>query len=161
MNFCLDISLQVEQHLQTDPSQDPESALQIILQQNKKAWGAGNVLMGELILIVDSDTRVPQDCFLDAAAELAQSPEVAILQHSSSPMIVIGNYWENGIAFFTNLVYHMIRTVCASGETAPFVGHNAFLRWSAIKSVAFEEDGIKKFWSDSHVGAIVSCIDMH
>ncbi|ORY29216.1 hypothetical protein BCR33DRAFT_745329 [Rhizoclosmatium globosum] len=100
MNFCLDISLQVEQHLQTDPSQDPIRITDHFT-TNKKAWGAGNVLMGELILIVDSDTRVPQDCFLDAAAELTQSPEVAILQHSSSPMIVIGNYWENGIAFFT------------------------------------------------------------
>ncbi|ORY29229.1 hypothetical protein BCR33DRAFT_793070 [Rhizoclosmatium globosum] len=58
---------------------------------------------------------------------------------------------ENVIAFFSDFVYRMIRTACACGESAPFVGHNAFLRWSAIKSVVFEEDGIRKFWSDSHV----------
>ncbi|KAJ3283405.1 hypothetical protein HDU79_009093, partial [Rhizoclosmatium sp. JEL0117] len=151
MNYGLDISLQVEQLMESDPTHNPESALQIILQRNANAWGSGNVLMGELILIVDSDTRVPQDCFLDAAIEMTESPEVAILQHSSSAMVVIGNYWENGIAFFSNFVYRMIRTACACGESAPFVGHNAFLRWSAIKSVAFEEDNTTKFWSDSHV----------
>ncbi len=31
------------------------------------AWAAGNIRIGELILIIDSDTRVPEDCFLDAA----------------------------------------------------------------------------------------------
>ena len=30
---------------------------------------------------------------------------------------------------------------CANGEVAPFVGHNAFLRWSAIQEAAFEDPG--------------------
>jgi cellulose synthase/poly-beta-1,6-N-acetylglucosamine synthase-like glycosyltransferase len=35
---------------------------------------------------------------------------------------------------------------------APFVGHNAVLRWSALQHVAQQdEDGIDKFWSESHV----------
>ena len=82
---------------------------------------------GEYILLIDSDTRVPevsllrfssftqfrlstvpiltgffwatlpiQDCFLDAASELDASPEVAILQHESDVMLVIGHYFENG-----------------------------------------------------------------
>jgi len=37
-----------------------------------------------------------QDCFLDAASELDASPEVAILQHESDVMLVIGHYFENG-----------------------------------------------------------------
>ena len=32
------------------------------------AWAAGNIRIGEIILIIDSDTRVPEDCFLDAAS---------------------------------------------------------------------------------------------
>lgn len=42
---------------------------------------------------------------------------------------------------------------CANGEVAPFVGHNAFLRWSAIQDAAFvdEDDGVKKIWSESNV----------
>ena len=39
--------------------------------------------MGEIILLVDSDTEVPEDCFRDAARELAECPEVAIIQHES------------------------------------------------------------------------------
>lgn len=84
------------------------------------------VCSGEYILLIDSDTRVPevsllrssftsfrlsvvpiltglfwaslliQDCFLDAASELDASPEVAILQHESDVMLVIGHYFENG-----------------------------------------------------------------
>jgi len=46
-------------------------------------WAAGNVRIGELILIIDSDTRVPVDCFLDAASEMHESPECAIIQHVS------------------------------------------------------------------------------
>ncbi len=38
------------------------------------------------------------------------------------------------------------RYVGANG--CQFVGHNAFLRWKAIQSVAFERDGKTVFWSD-------------
>lgn len=33
------------------------------------------------------------------------------------------------------------------------MGHNAFLRWSAVQEASFvdPEDGIKKIWSESHV----------
>lgn len=42
---------------------------------------------------------------------------------------------------------------CANGEVAPFVGHNAFLRWSALQEAAFvdPDDGITKVWSESNV----------
>ncbi|OZJ02269.1 hypothetical protein BZG36_05156 [Bifiguratus adelaidae] len=50
------------------------------------------------------------------------------------------------------LVYaHAIRITVAGGDVAAFVGHNAFLRWSAMRDVAFEEDGVRKIWSESHV----------
>jgi hypothetical protein len=47
---------------------------------------------GEYILIIDSDTRVPEDCFLDAASELDASPDIAIIQHESDVMMVIGSF---------------------------------------------------------------------
>lgn len=35
---------------------------------------------------------------------------------------------------------------------SPFVGHNAILRWSALREVSYEdEDDYEKFWSESHV----------
>lgn len=66
-------------------------------------------------------------------------------------MNVTDNYFEMGITFFTNLVYSAIRYGVSNGDVAPFVGHNAILRWSAVQDVAFEEDGVMKFWSESHV----------
>lgn len=56
------------------------------------------------------------------------------------------------ITFFTNLIYSAINYGVANGDVAPFVGHNAILRWSALQEVVYEdEDGYEKFWSESHV----------
>ena len=42
---------------------------------------------------------------------------------------------------------------CANGEVAPFMGHNAFLRWKAIQDSMFIDpaDGKQKIWSESNV----------
>lgn len=46
-----------------------EEGLAMALEESEgRAWAAGNIRVGELILIIDSDTRVPEDCFLDAAS---------------------------------------------------------------------------------------------
>lgn len=44
-----------------------ESLAKALEESEGIAWAAGNIRIGELILIIDSDTRVPEDCFLDAA----------------------------------------------------------------------------------------------
>jgi cellulose synthase/poly-beta-1,6-N-acetylglucosamine synthase-like glycosyltransferase len=83
---------------------------------------------------------------------MEQSPEVGIMQFSSGVMQVVNTYFENGITFFTNLIYSAIRYTVSNGDVAPFVGHNAILRWSAIQQVSYvDEDGYEKFWSESHV----------
>ncbi|TFK97186.1 glycosyl transferase family group 2-domain-containing protein [Pterulicium gracile] len=120
-----------------------------------KGWGgnARSLRIGEVILICDADTIVPEDCFRDAARELVECPEVAIIQHESDVMQVSFDFFENGIAHFTRRINRAISMACANGEVAPFVGHNAFLRWSAIQDAAFidEADGKKKMWSESNV----------
>lgn len=130
-----------------------EIAIQEALEQESIAWAAGNIRLGEHILIVDSDTRVPVDCLLYGAAEMFFSPEVAIVQHSTGVVKVVGDYFENGIAYFTDLVYSAIRYSTSAGEVAPFVGHNAFLRWQAIQAVGTtnEETGFVTYWSECHV----------
>ncbi|KAJ7122674.1 glycosyl transferase family group 2-domain-containing protein [Mycena crocata] len=120
-----------------------------------KPWASNgrSCRVGEVILIVDSDTIVPEDCFRDAARELVECPEVAIIQHESDVMQVAHHYFENGIAHFTRRINKCISMGCANGEVAPFVGHNAFLRWSAIQDAAFvdPDDGVTKIWSESNV----------
>ncbi|OZJ06118.1 hypothetical protein BZG36_01051 [Bifiguratus adelaidae] len=160
MNFALNISTKVEDALEAirDPSWTAEDeaiayerTLRAVVEEDGRAWAGGNIRMGEIILLLDSDSRVPEDCFLDSATEMVQNPEVAIIQHSSGVMLVVYNYWEHGIAWFTRMIYNAIRITVAGGDGAAFVGHNAFLRWSAIREVAFEEDGVRKIWSESHV----------
>jgi cellulose synthase/poly-beta-1,6-N-acetylglucosamine synthase-like glycosyltransferase len=149
MNFALNITNRVEDELQklvdgmyeqgattiTEELEDElyQQALDTILVADPRAKAGGNIRMGEYILIVDSDTIVPEDCLMYGAAEMFLSPEVAIVQHATGVMQVSWDYFENGITYFTNLVYTAIRFSVGSGEVAPFVGHNAFLRWQAIQ----------------------------
>ncbi|PBK61701.1 hypothetical protein ARMSODRAFT_1025432 [Armillaria solidipes] len=122
------------------------------------AFGKG-MRIGEIILLVDSDTIVPEDCLRDAAREMAACPNVAIIQHESDVMQVANHYFENGIAFFTRRINRCISMGCANGEVAPFVGHNAFLRWKALQDAAFVDPGDKaakasgeeRIWSESNV----------
>ncbi|KAJ4292729.1 hypothetical protein N0V90_009392 [Kalmusia sp. IMI 367209] len=168
MNFALNISNKVEDTLQglinsrfekadslTEAEEQSlyEEAMIQVLETDPRARAGGNIRMGEIILIVDSDTEVPVDCLMYGAAEMFLSPEVAIIQHSTGVMQVSWDYFENAITFFTNMVYTAIRFSVGSGEVGPFVGHNAFLRWQAVQSVASppEENDYVAFWSESHV----------
>lgn len=74
-----------------------ERALSIaVTETNGEAWAscARSLRIGEIILLVDSDTQVPEDCFRDAARELEQCPEVAIIQHESDVMQVANHWFE-------------------------------------------------------------------
>ncbi|KAE8540333.1 hypothetical protein D1P53_003278 [Cryptococcus gattii VGV] len=172
MNYAAALSLRVEEIM--DELRDPayvvaassrswtesyenslyEQALsQALDETGGRAWAEGNIRFGEIILIVDSDTRVPEDCFADAVSEMKESPEVAIIQHMSGVMQIANHFFENGVAHFTRGIQHAISYCCASGEVAPFVGHNAFLRWSALQECMFvdPDDNIRKIWSEDHV----------
>ncbi|OCF59087.1 hypothetical protein L486_03586 [Kwoniella mangroviensis CBS 10435] len=172
MNYAADLSLRVEEIMDdmrplAQEKKDPEhfwneldendvydaALAQALEEKQGKAWAAGNIRIGEVILIVDSDTRVPEDCFADAVSEMKESPEVAIIQHMSGVMQVANHFFENGIAHFTRSIQHAISYCTASGEVAPFVGHNAFLRWSALQECMSvdPDDGINKIWSEDHV----------
>ncbi|CAN0355340.1 unnamed protein product, partial [Hapterophycus canaliculatus] len=76
------------------------------------------------------------------------------MQCKTTSIRIHNNFWENMIARFTNDVYSVgIAMAVSSGDPAPLVGHNAFLRWSAIREVSWVDakDGERKFWSEAHV----------
>ncbi|GME28434.1 Glycosyl transferase family 2 [Neofusicoccum parvum] len=162
MNFGLRLSNLVEKRLQAIPrgdywtSRDENGAYDLclaqVLEEEKIAWAAGNIRVGDYIIIIDSDTEVPEDCILDAVSEMEHSPDVAIIQFASGVMQVSWDFFENGITFFTNLIYSAICFGVSSGDVAPFVGHNAILRWSAVQQVSFIDDqGEERFWSETSV----------
>lgn len=81
-----------------------ERALSIaVAETNGEAWAscARSLRIGEIILLVDSDTQVPEDCFRDAARELEQCPEVAIIQHESDVMQVANHWFEVNVVYST------------------------------------------------------------
>ena len=73
---------------------DPFDALEAVRQATADATpdeaflGGGDVRVGDFILLVDSDTRIPGDCILPTVSELLDSPEVAFTQHLITPMQV-------------------------------------------------------------------------
>lgn len=162
MNFGLMVSNNVETKLaqvqrhdhwtQTDEAVEYDRCLREALEEHGRAWADGNIRIGDYILIIDSDTQVPVDCLLDAVSEMEQSPEVGVMQFASGVMQVVHTYFENGITFFTNVIYSAIKLGVSNGDVAPFVGHNAIIRWSAVQELGyFDEDGYEKFWSEAHV----------
>ncbi|KAH9172535.1 glycosyl transferase family group 2-domain-containing protein [Lactarius sanguifluus] len=164
MNYGLALTLKMEEHIQKLELERGEKGSVTdsteIYEESGRRWkpwanNAKAIRMGEIILIIDADTIVPEDCFRDAARELTECPEVAIIQHESGELFAL--FFEtpdNGIAHFTRRINKCISMACANGEVAPFVGHNAFLRWSALQDAAFEDPGDnnkKKIWSEANV----------
>jgi cellulose synthase/poly-beta-1,6-N-acetylglucosamine synthase-like glycosyltransferase len=164
MNYSLMVSNRVEDKLllvsrgpnwsQTDEDAAYKKCLKEVIEEDEgRTWADGSIRVGDYILIIDSDTRVPADCLLDAVSEMEQAQDVAIMQFTSGVMVVSTSYFEKGITWFTQLVYSAITFVVSNGDNCPFVGHNAILRWSAIQDACSyqDEDGYEKFWSESHV----------
>lgn len=162
MNYAMAVSARVEDKLhaihrpttwsQKDEADSYLSCLeQVKVEDDGRTWAEGNVRIGDYILLIDSDTRVPEDCFLDAVSEMEQSPQVAIIQFSSGVMNVTTSFFEKGITFFTHLIYTAISFAVANGDVAPFVGHNAVLRWSALQDISYVQDDTEKYWSEETV----------
>jgi hypothetical protein len=64
------------------------------------------------------------------------------------------------VTYFTNLIYISIQFAVGNGDSAPFVGHNSFLRWRALQSVSLPPSPTPnnpshtlkhEFWSSDHV----------
>lgn len=177
MNYALGVSLKVEDKLvdinrtglwtQTEEEEVYQKCLAEVLDEELgRAWAGGDIRIGDYILIIDSDTRIPEECMIDAVSELEESHQVAILQFSSGVMNITTSYFETGITFFTNLIYTAIRYAVSNGDVSAFVGHNAFLRWTALQEVSLSDEELgmvsdekdpnsttpyEKFWSESHV----------
>ncbi|THZ76381.1 hypothetical protein D6C84_08822 [Aureobasidium pullulans] len=165
MNYALWVSNRIEDKIngcghrpdywtQEDEVASYVRALEEVIEEDEgRTWADGNIRMGDYVLLIDSDTRVPTDCLLDAVSEMTHSPQVAIIQYSSGVMNVTESFFEKGITFFTNMVYTQIKYGIANGDVAPFVGHNAILRWSAVQDIAYDctDDSREKYWSEATV----------
>ena len=158
MNISYDLEIMLEdvdrsgQWTDTHEAAVTSSILDDILAaQSPPAMGGGDVRIGDLILLIDADTRIPEDCFIDAATEFNNCDDLAILQHTSHAFQVVHNYWEDCMAYFTLFVSEAMKFMTAGGDVAPFIGHNAFLRWSAMQELTYTVGDHRKWWSETHV----------
>ncbi|KAF2861281.1 hypothetical protein K470DRAFT_281569 [Piedraia hortae CBS 480.64] len=131
MNYAMSVSVRVKVKLEADEENETynQALAEVVEEDQGMIRAGGNVRIGDYILVIDSNTCVPVDCFLDAVSEMEQSPQVTILQYASGVM---------------NIRY------VANSDVAPFVGHNAILRWSAMQEIAYDcpHDHYEKYWSE-------------
>lgn len=159
LNFGIRFALAVEERFQSFAEYVTlQSVLyrlarrQVLEESPSGTLAAGDLGIGQIILLIDADTRVPKDCFLDAVKEFRVSPDLAILQHPSGVLQVAHNFWEDSLAHFTRNNYFGTKYVVASGDTTPFFGHNAFLRFSALNDIVqVGPDSLPRWWSEKHV----------
>ncbi|CAM9295184.1 unnamed protein product [Phaeothamnion confervicola] len=156
MNYCLNVADLVD-CLMTDHPAVADSAVALAAvraSMDDEFEGGGDVRIGDIILLVDSDTRVPVDCLSKIATEFLLSPELGFLQCRTTPLrSPDDNYWQSMISYFTEQIYDVgIAVSVSAGDVAPLVGHNAFLRFEALKRASWVgDDGERKFWSEHHV----------
>lgn len=89
------LQLAIEQIYQTSGTVkkviDPESGKETDQVVYHRPWGGNprSLRVGEIILIIDADTVVPEDCFRDAAREMGEEggESVAIIQHESGELL--------------------------------------------------------------------------
>lgn len=90
-----------------------------------RPWAANGraTRIGDIMLLVDSDTVVPEDCLRDAAREMAASPTVAIIQHESGKF-----FWAT---FFCVCILMIISSRCHASCTS------LFREWNCIFHEAY------------------------
>jgi len=87
--------------------------------------------------------------------EFLMDHSLGYTQHLTAAMLIKHDYWENMIGHFTNSLYQDVLTfVTSSGSAVPLVGHNAFIRWEAMKKSSWTDDTDFqriKIWSETNV----------
>ena len=75
-----------EEGLEVGAALKAVQAATALARPNRAFLAGGDVRMGDFILLVDSDTRVPEHCILPVVSELLRSPQVAFTQHYTTPL---------------------------------------------------------------------------
>jgi hypothetical protein len=150
MNFCLNIS---KLFMKLNEKFTLSESLVLIKYnhaiKNKKIEIGGDISIGDFILLLDSDTRIPFNCFNDVITEFYKCPNLGFTQHLTYPFIITNTYWEKFIAHFTTLIYDLaIPISVAGGDISPLVGHCAILRTDALWRLLNKNN---KIWSETNV----------
>ena len=113
----------------------------------------GELYLGEYVLLLDADTRIPFDCLHDPLYEFQQDDKLGFIQHLSFALITTNTYWEKFINHFTEMIYETgILISCAGGDCSPFVGHNGMIRTEVFEKIKSKDNNsMFQIWSEEHV----------
>jgi cellulose synthase/poly-beta-1,6-N-acetylglucosamine synthase-like glycosyltransferase len=94
-------------------------------------------ILGEIILLLDSDSRISVKFLEKAIREFADSNLGFLQMRTQTLFSEKPSIWENIVGHFTNNIYNIsFRVVCAFGDPSPLVGHNVFIRRKALQRCA-------------------------
>lgn len=145
MNYAIKFSEVYTDYMTTEI--DP--MLATLNHYNNACCAGGDVSIGDIILLVDSDTIVPKTCIYDTVGEF-DDEELAFTQHLTTPLEENDNSsWCKLISHFTKMIYELaFIQVVLGGDPSPLVGHNAFIRTKYLKNVCLNN---MQYWNENTV----------
>ena len=118
-------------------------------------WVGGDLRMGDILYVGDSEHRVPENFLLQLAAEFFLDPQLGILSFISDPLFLgINDFcelwagWEKKVEDIKQISY------ARAGKTSLSWSESNLhaIRVDALKAIQYRnDDGEAKFWSESHI----------
>lgn len=150
MNYCINVSKYYKKIINDGNYISIEGIRRKINKKYPDIIYDGNVIFGDLILLLDSDSRIPVNCLYDNAQLFVIHKDLGYVQNMTTPLNITNNYWEKFICHFTNIIYkYGILYATAGGDAPPLVGHNAFIKYEALEKI--HKINKRKPWSEEHV----------
>ncbi|KAL8786375.1 MAG: hypothetical protein Q9195_008240 [Heterodermia aff. obscurata] len=117
-------------------------------------WVGGDLRMGDILYVGDSDHRVPENFLLFMAAEFFLDPQLGILQFISDPYFIslsYGEFWAGWGKHIRDLM-HISYAKAGTNSLSISESNNYAIRVDALAAIQYRnEDGELKFWSEVHV----------
>lgn len=148
--FPSHFSIQYNNGIST-PSHKPDIFRDITVDKAKRHMYYGDISIGDYILLVDSDTKIPWSILPSIVRVFEKDPTIGYTQHFTVPLeSSYQNFFSRMISFYTVNLYHVIFRVCTrNGDISPLIGHNITLRKSALEKISGDNDG--NFWNENRV----------
>ena len=92
----------------------------------------------DIILMLDKDSGLHKDILSVSVPKFIKDDKLAYTENITIPSNRSDNYFSKTIATFTSFLYQYIYPSNAlTGGLVPFVGHNGFIRKSALEEIGF------------------------
>jgi hypothetical protein len=128
----------------------------------------GDLLFGEYILLIDSDTRLPDfptnenGCIKRVIKDLVYDGQDKILyaQCFIGPYLSTNSVSEKCIYNFTSQIYNGILVNTSLNSIVPLVGHNVFLNFKLLENIAIVDPTTKYkyYWSEDKISEDFDCM---